>query len=74
MGRPMLGAPRNSSGREQLELLLPLTEGRRVEKVRDLEPTGSCVVEDWLGTEVTGDECYANETFAARGLPVEGER
>ena len=29
---------------------------------------------DWLGTEVTGDECYANETFAARGLPVEGER
>ena len=45
MGRPMLGAPRNSSGREQLELLWPLTEGRRVEKVRYLVPTGSCEVE-----------------------------
>jgi CYTH domain-containing protein len=29
---------------------------------------------DWLGIEVTGDERYANETLATRGLPVEGER
>src|SRR5687767_10116652 len=30
---------------------------------------------DWLGVEVTGDDRYANEALATRGLPVEdGER
>jgi adenylate cyclase len=28
---------------------------------------------DWLGIELTGDERYANETLAIRGLPEEGE-
>ena len=28
---------------------------------------------DWLGTEVTGDDRYANETIAVHGLPDEGE-
>ena len=88
-------------GSEQLEALWPLTEGRRVEKVRYLVPTGSYEVDvfegelagmitaemefdseaasdafappDWLGIEVTGDERYANETLATRGLRVEGE-
>jgi CYTH domain-containing protein len=29
---------------------------------------------DSLATEVTGNECYAIETLATRGLPEEGER
>jgi adenylate cyclase len=91
-------------GSEQFEALWPLTEGRRVEKVRHLVPVESGEVEvdvfdgelagmitaemefdseaasdafeppDWLGIEVTGDERYANETLATRGLPEEGER
>jgi CYTH domain-containing protein len=89
---------------EQFEALWPLTEGRRVEKVRSLVPSESGEIEvdvfevalagmitaemefdseaasdafespDWLGIEVTGDERYANETLATRGLPVESER
>lgn len=91
-------------GPEQFDALWPLTEGRRVEKVRYLVPieTGEIEVDvfngelagmlvaemefdseaesdafeppDWLGTEVTGDDRYANETLAVRGLPEEGER
>ena len=91
-------------GSEQFKALWPLTESRRVEKVRYLVPTETGEVEvdvfegelagmitaemefdseaaseefeppDWLGNEVTGDERYANETLATRGLPEEGER
>jgi CYTH domain-containing protein/CHAD domain-containing protein len=28
----------------------------------------------WLGTELTGDERYANQTLATKGLPAEGEK
>ena len=28
---------------------------------------------DWLGSGVTGDDRYANETLATRGLSEEGE-
>jgi adenylate cyclase len=93
-----------SLGAEQFAALWPLTEGRRVQKVRYLVPieTGGIEVDvfegelagmitaemefdseaqsdafeppDWLGTEVTGDDRYANETLAVNGLPEEGER
>jgi adenylate cyclase len=89
---------------EQFEALWPLTEGRRVAKMRYLVPTETGDIEvdvfegalagmvtaemefdseaasdafeppDWLGAEVTGDDRYANETLAIRGLPEEGER
>jgi adenylate cyclase len=87
----------------QFEALWPLTEGRRVEKVRYLVRTETGEIEvdvfegklagmitaemefdseakseafeppDWLGTEVTGDDRYANEALAVHGLPEEGE-
>src|SRR5215207_6225017 len=98
-GTAHVGSAPKQLGSEQLEVLWPLTEGRRVEKLRYLVPTESCEVEvdvfegelagmitaemefdseaarevfespDWLGIEVTGDERYANETLATRGLP-----
>lgn len=88
---------------EQFEALWPLTEGRRVAKMRYLVPTETGDIEvdvfegelagmvtaemefdseaasdvfdppDWLGAEVTGDNRYANETLAVRGLPTKGE-
>ena len=88
---------------EQFEALWPLTEGRRVAKMRYLVRTETGDIEvdvfegelagmvtaemefdseaasdvfdppDWLGAEVTGDNRYANETLAVRGLPTKGE-
>jgi adenylate cyclase len=84
----------------RFDRLWPLTDGRRIEKVRrrvilddglvaevdvyagDLEGLVTAEVEfaseeaagafrapSWLGTEVTGDDRYANRTLAVDGIP-----